>query len=63
MVERYGWGTKGHDRDLLNRCKNLSKFPPRSAKTGASSLSHVNVAGFALKDETSSGSMETEHDA
>ena len=31
MIERYGWGTKGYDRDLLNRCKNLSKFPPRSS--------------------------------
>ena len=63
MSERYGWSTKGHDRDLLNRCKNLSKFPPRKAKLGPSSLTHTNVAGMALMDETSTGSTDIKYDA
>lgn len=63
MIERYGWGTKGHDRDLLNRCKKLSKFPPRSAKSGASCFPHINVVGFSLKDETSTDMTGIKHDA
>lgn len=63
MSERYGWSTKGHDRDLLNRCGTLSKSPPRSARSGTPSLTHPNVAGLALKDETSTGSTDIKYDA